>query len=251
MRLHYYSRDWADDLKNLGDWLTVPILQALGHSIEPPEADQPVLFGIGSTIGPVHFGLYPDSPIHVWGSGLMNRADARQWNRVKFHAVRGPITRDTLGLNVPLGDPALLLPKLVTLPEPQFPNQILYVNHCGTRPPLHPPGFESAVTMLVPESNALRLVARIARSRFVASASLHGCMIAAAYGVPWAPCATSTYELSDKWNDWFAYLGLPARRHPLPADPGAAWIWWETVGHRARLPDCSHLLDILPNLDSP
>lgn len=246
MRLHYYSRDWPKGLKNLGDWLTVPILQAMGYTIEPPEDGKPVLFGVGSTIGDGHFRLYPNSPIHVWGSGLMNRSHAKQWDRVRFHAVRGPLTRDTLKLNVPLGDPALLLPRLIELPRPDQMDQVLYVNHCGTQPLEHPGGFDAAVTMLVPEANALDLISRIAHSRFVASESLHGCVIAAAYGVPWAPCSTKTHELSDKWNDWFAYLGLPHQSRPLPAVPEAARIWWETVGSHARLQPCNDLLEVLP-----
>lgn len=249
MRVQYYSQVWQNEMRNLGDWLTVPIVKALGHTVEDPEEGKPVLFGIGSVLGPDHYTAFKPSSVTVWGSGMMNLTDAAERENVKFLAVRGPLTRDRLGLprNFPIGDPGLLLPQLLKLPEPQFPGQMLYVNHCGRPKVLTPDGFEGHVTMLTAESNALKLTGRIAKAMFVASESLHGCVIAQAYGVPWAPCTIGTDRpMGDKWNDWFAYLGLSLRQYFLPADPGCAWVWWDRVGRHAKTGNLSPLLKAFP-----
>lgn len=253
MRVHYYSQDWNQQ-RNLGDWLTVPILRALGYESEPPGDCGPVLFGVGSILYRAHYDPYPGRTLVVWGSGVGaspgSLDDTRPTNGVKLdiRAVRGPVTRQAMCVDVPTGDPALLLPQLVTLPEPDERGEILFVGHCGqTR--MTPDGFDGGVSMLVDEPDALKLVSRIAHAKFVGSESLHGCVIAAAYGVPWAPCSPRAVPFPpglNKWDDWLAYLGL----NSLPClllDLTAASKWWESAGRRGQVRGTKQLLDSFPH----
>jgi hypothetical protein len=106
-----------------------------------------------------------------------------------------------------------------------------------------------AVSAHVTAETALALVARIAAARFVASESLHGCILAAAYGVPWAPCSVRWGHLKIDWpakhNDWLAYLGVhPIRQYTTSlAD---ARQWWERYGRLGRIRDTRPLLDAFP-----
>lgn len=55
-------------------------------------------------------------PVKVWGSGFIKAGGARKPDGLVVTAVRGPMTRDRLGLpaDTPLGDPGLLVRDLVT-----------------------------------------------------------------------------------------------------------------------------------------
>lgn len=253
MRVHYYSQLW-DRQRNLGDWLTVPILRALGYEPEPPGDDGPVLFGVGSILHHDHYELYPNRTLTVWGSGVGANPcppDAtRPTNGAKLdiRAVRGPITRQALCADVPMGDPALLLPALVSLPEPDERGEILFVGHCG-QPLIVPDGFDAGVSMLVDEPDALKLVSRIANAKFVGSESLHGCIIAAAYWIPWAPCSPRAEPFKsglNKWNDWLAFLGLNSLPCLLP-DLTAALTWWKSTGRHAQVRGTKNLLNSFPH----
>lgn len=244
--LYYWRIDCAT--VNLGDWLGVPVLEALGVKVDvaKPSSAQPVLFGVGSILHPNHYSLFKDSPITVWGSGLGSLDPFPPNTTVK--AVRGPLTRDIHGLprSTPLGDPSLLLPQLVTLPLQEKTGEILYVNHCSEHPPKNITGCDAGISTKVAPERGLGLVARIAAASFVASESLHGCIVAAAYGVPWSPCShrwtNQHLSLVSKWTDWFLSLGLtPLVRFPNTLSDSRRW--WERVGQYGTIPDLTPLMD--------
>lgn len=252
MRVHWWSADNPFGLRNLGDWLSVPILRALGHEPEPPAPGEPCLFACGSIIGHTHAAHCGASRVVVWGSGVMN-GDALDPFQVpaRYAAVRGPITRDALDLppDIPMADPVFALPSLVPLPPPPELGEVLYVGHCGNAV-VCPPGFDAGVTMLTTEEAALKLAARIAAARFVASESLHGCILACAYGVPWALASAAPWAFGprSKYNGFMLSVGLPPVSGFLPADLGACRAWWERTGRHARPPAIVPLLDVFPHV---
>lgn len=241
--------------ENLGDWLSIPILQGLGCEPVSVTPDSACLFAIGSILHPDHYAASNASRIVVWGSGLGIGLGHNPpvTKPLDFHAVRGPVTIRAFGLpeSTPTGDPALLLPQLVKLPTVQCA-ELLYINHIGTKPCNDAPGFVS-VSAHVGKDDGLNLVAKIAGARFVASESLHGCIIAAAYGVPWAPCSLSTEPQwttigsYSKWNDWLEYLGLPHLDY-FPKTTDAAQSWWKTIGIHGKIKSLKPLLDAFENI---
>lgn len=251
MRVHWWSSDNHRHEHNLGDWLSVPILRAMGHEPESPSPGEPCLFACGSIAHQTHAVASGASRIVVWGSGVQDGATVDPITiPVRYAAVRGPITRDALGLptDIPLGDPAMLLPGLIPLPSPPAQNELLYVGHCGS-PHRCPPGFDTGVTMLVAEPDALPLVARIAAAKFVASESLHGCILAHAYGVPWAMASADPWPITpkSKYNGFLASVGLPPIPGFLPADIDACRDWFDSVGRHAQTPDLAAMVAAFPH----
>lgn len=240
--------------ENLGDFLSVPILRAMGYEPVAPVTGQPCLTCIGSILHPNHYGWSGASRLVVYGSGIGNNSAPPAGVTLDFRAVRGPITQRLFRLpdDIPLGDPALLLPRFMPpIPPSRFDGHTIYINHIGTQPPNVPPGFNEGLSAHTTEDTWQMLVARIAAASFVASESLHGCIVAAAYGVPWAPMSVREEAqwceigAAAKWQDWLEYLGLPH----LPAFPKTlddAWRWWESVGRHGRVRDLEPLLKAFP-----
>lgn len=243
--------------ENLGDYLSVPLLRALGFEAVPPTPGQPVMTAVGSILHPDHYAR-PASPRWVvWGTGIGNGDRPPDGVCLDFRAVRGPMTRRLFHLpdSVPLGDPALLLPTLYPRfrcdDEQRKQAPVLFVNHIGTDPLNKPEGCDCAVSARTSPENVLDLVHKIASAKFVASESLHGCMVAAAYGVPWAPCSPRPewrwcqIPTVSKWSDWFEYLGLP-HQHSFPKSVAAAMFWWKMIGGKAKLASTDGLLRVFP-----
>lgn len=217
-------------------------------------------------------------PVDVWGSGwrgtpLSPAARAR----ARFYAVRGPRTVAGLGLaaDTPLGDPALLLPQLKqdkierhnrTLVMPHFYrsdqmparrrcfltgcNEFLSMRVIGVPTPgrrISPrrlPGMVSAWARLgTPIRSAWQTINRIAGADFVLTGSLHGAILAQAYGVPWAAYDDGYVDVPEKWCDWADYLGVHIT---FASDLKAGMNWWQREGRRGQLRDMGLLLAAFP-----
>lgn len=250
MRVYYWQPRHKE---NFGDYLNVPILAALGHRAELPMAGRPCLFALGSILNADHFRRCPGRPIVVCGSGLLKPDDPLPAD-IRVLAVRGPLTRDFYKLpsTLPLGDPALLVPQLyVSLSRPEQSGEVLYINHCSADPLYDLPGCDASLSTVLNPEEVLPLVARIASASFVASESLHGCILAAAYGVPWAFTShrwRQDFSGISKITDWMTYLGLPPLRFAA-ATLSEAKYWWEKTGRLGKLRDTRPILDLLATLD--
>jgi len=88
-----------------------------------------------------------------------------------------------------------------------------------------------------------RAVERIAGAAFVLTGSLHGAILAQAYGVPWAAYDDGYIDAPAKWQDWAAYLGV---RLAFVADLAAGQQWWQSEGNRGALRDLEPLLAAFP-----
>lgn len=124
---------WWSGTPNFGDLLGPDIVAALlGKPLELARAgDSDVLLGAGSIID------YCDkfSSSIVWGSGIDPHYGKAPQNmsRIEFLAVRGPLTRDFLKVDVPvLGDPGFLLPEIYPKTPSGGPVSVV-VHHSTTR----------------------------------------------------------------------------------------------------------------------
>jgi pyruvyltransferase len=197
-------------LNNFGDLLGPLIVGALlrEHQLRPGRPSRRHrLLSVGSVI---HLARPGDT---VWGSGINGKMPLRAelLQSVDFRAVRGPMTRDALahhGIECPAiyGDPGLLVPTL--LPE-----------LCGAAPlrskePLIVPNFndypefEHLPNVLDPCSPVEVCVSRIAHSRLVVGSSLHGLIVAEAFGVA-ARGIISVAEHEFKYADYYHGTGRP------------------------------------------
>lgn len=159
----------------------------------------------------------------IWGVGLRDpRQTFDEGRRVPrgldVRSVRGPITRDFLvkrcGLDVPeiYGDPALLLPTLFPeLRRESVRGRIGVVPHFSD---------QHSFERLPPEAKLIRpdrepgeVISEILSCDFVIAGSLHGIIVAEAYGIPARWLKTSPTEPELKYFDYFQ----STNRNPRPA----------------------------------
>lgn len=276
-------------IHNLGDALVPRLLRALGFRCVPRSAADAAVLNpgrcllvIGSLLTSADLRRIA-GPIDVWGCGWKGREAFEGFEGdLTFHAVRGPLTAAGLcpGVDVALGDPALLLPHLC--PRPRRPHgRTLLLPHLDrvespmarrwaaaagcdeVRSPYVHAAFERDTLRRVPPGMVLRdlrrwlrlrragvhslwdTVDRIAGASFVLTGSLHGAILAQAYGVPWAAYTDGCVDSPSKWRDWGAYLGVPIS-FGRSLDEGRDW--WHTHGQAARIRDLAPLVRSFPYL---
>lgn len=212
------------------------------------------LLAVGSLLGHWDFTSRIKGPIQVWGTGARG-PETKAWaeanpERVKYLAVRGPLSAEVLGLpkDFPQGDPALLLPHFVPQGEPT--GKSCYIPHIAalssvSDQELQATGADKLIQMSCLRDEAVSRIQEISGSEFVLTGSLHGAIIAQAYGVPWAICIPKHRNLvmPFKFKDWFGYLGLePAIVENL--SQGRAW--WEKAGKNHRAYDTNEIYNSFP-----
>jgi pyruvyltransferase len=154
----------------------------------------------------------------VWGSGINGKSSAYDYDfsDVDIRAVRGPLTREMVinnGGDCPevFGDPGLLVGRLFpelkqqAMPAPDIDvSLVLNINDLALVPRWQ--GFTPAVHLISPHMNWRSVAAHILRSKFVVSSSLHGIILAEAFGVACRPML-SLFEPVFKFEDYFLSTG--------------------------------------------
>lgn len=196
----------------------------------------------------------------IWGSGLIreindkHRMDLERLQGVRVHAVRGRQTRDQLvsqlGWEVPevYGDPALLLPR-VYRPDSDEPakSQISFVPHYAHRKWLGSLNTHAASVIDV-RDDLTTVVTKIAASRACISTSLHGLIIAQAYGVPWVWLNVIDETLAGarfKFDDYFSTLETPSVAEYQITTADITTLDLTEIAQRATLPKLRIDLDAL------
>lgn len=198
---------------NFGDYLSKAVVERI--------INQPVLIyqktktkgvrkflAIGSILS-----LADDNDV-VWGSGIKGGGSLTiskyRFKQLDVRAVRGPITRSFLeknfGIECPevYGDPALLIPFLF----PEFkrsknPTYDYVIIPHYTELSLFPQDkFPNVISTLDPWD---QIIKKILNSKFVISSSLHGIVVAEAFGIPARLLRNTPREPLLKFKDY--YLG--------------------------------------------
>lgn len=189
---------WPDSPRpgNLGDILTPWLMRQDG--VEPSRVsrgERGKILGIGSTI------RFAEAGDLVWTSGTPwpTTADtpAHGSPAATYLAVRGPLTLSAARLHgtigrretVPLGDGALCLPCYYQPAGMQNKDPLGIVPHYADLPHRDqwPAEWHDAklITPLRDEAGITTFVDEVTSCERIESSSLHGCVIAEAYGVPW------------------------------------------------------------------
>ena len=152
------------------------------------------------TVGSImHFAKEND---HIWGTGINGKVkNYFDFNNLNIYSVRGPLTRDILlsrGFEVPeiYGDPGLLLghyfPQYLNLEKkrkyliiPNLNDKEFYKNNLG-------------IKVSQPTANLNKIILDIAQSEIIISSSLHGIVLADAFGI-------DSIILKSKHEDLFKY----------------------------------------------
>lgn len=133
----------------------------------------------------------------------------------------------------PTGDPALLLPLLFPFTR-QSDAGVIPIPHFHTGSAFSPSmlasvGASRLVDIAVTRADVPGRIHSVVDAGFVLTGSLHGAIIAQAYGRPWALCAPDgvRHDKPGNWEDWFTYLG----REPASCrNHGESRRWWQAHG---------------------
>ncbi|MDZ4736501.1 MAG: polysaccharide pyruvyl transferase family protein [Rhodospirillaceae bacterium] len=215
----YWRR--GQPVANFGDFLTVVLYRRLFEG--PPHDPQSRIHLIGSVIAPRHIA---DSlrvgfqRAMFWGCGMRNPVplDTENRNRARFGGIRGLLSRDLIGLapkTTPIGDSALLLPMFYKpRPVPDIAGRAICMPHISSDATdaslLQESGADLVVrSAIAPTQEACEaIIDTIASAGFVLTGSLHGAILAFAYGVPFAYFGGRPIDVPFKWVDFSSSIGF-------------------------------------------
>lgn len=193
---------WWERVKNFGDLLTPYLLPSWNVvPVLTPAADA-ALVGVGSLIQQ----LPPTFSGALWGTGLIEDR-AVDLPGATALALRGELTRDRLGNPsvVALGDPGLLLGRVTRRQSVRW--DVGVVPHYVHRDDRVLAGlvadFSDAVTVIDVQQHPRAVARRIASCRAIVTTSLHGLIVADAFGIPavWVVMPKELYGGDFKFHD--------------------------------------------------
>lgn len=255
---------WWEGRPNFGDvigpWLGELITGRPVVNVKGKKNPDHGIVSVGSLLN------HLDAPGYsVWGTGLiepLTTADiSRLVSRVPatISAVRGEKTRaeliGKLGWDVPevYGDPAMLLPEFYSSSSISLPNEIAFCPHYAHAkgvPADHNHGYNFVDISQTPSS----VIDTISNSRVCISSSLHGIIIAQAYGVPWVWLrAADSGLVGDKFKffDFFSGIGVDEVESQDVELKDFKNLDIESIAKHASLPkmkfDSARLLDAFPS----
>lgn len=219
---------------NFGDELSRAVVaEAAGLPVDWAAPERAELVAVGSVL---EIAAGAPGRVTVWGTGLRgdptpDRREVLLSNIERVLAVRGPRTRDALGLpaDTPLGDPGLLAYRHVT--RAARPREVLVIPHftqwnTGAGRQQVAAAAGAGLRVVEPSVAPLAMLRRIAAAQFVYSASLHGVIVAHALGVPAQLLRAEEVRPPEplwKYEDYFDSMALPVE-----------WSSWGEVLGRPR-----------------
>lgn len=203
--------NWKKDIQkqNLGDYLALPIYEYMTkrYGLDP---NQPMkrtihLYTIGSLV------LLGHQDAVIWGSGiLMSEPEGFQWKRNKYRkldirCVRGPETKRRLAENgydvskCVMGDPGVLMP-LIYQPREGKKREYSVIIHMAVNKKV-----ENQIDILTDDWQ--KTIDEIYNSKLIISSSLHGIILAEAYGIPAILLDEMEFPDLFKYNDYYYSTG--------------------------------------------
>ncbi len=201
---------------NFGDELSFALIQRIFPEkkvILKNRNKKNKLLAIGSII---HIAQPKDV---IWGSGINGkRLDKKSYSLkgTKILALRGPLSKkyieEELGISCPtqvFGDPALLFP--FYFPEyKKIPKDLDYI----VIPHMSEINlFKNKKNVVYPTEPWNKVVTKICQSRLVISSSLHGIIVAEAFGIPAILLKVTNNEPLFKYKDY--YWGSGRKEFPI------------------------------------
>ncbi|WP_277454057.1 polysaccharide pyruvyl transferase family protein [Janibacter sp. DB-40] len=251
---------WWDNRRNFGDaagpWLVERLTGRTPVNSRRVKHDGSTLLSVGSIVA-----FLNRDHASIWGSGLMRPLAEDRLKRlqglddVTVHAVRGRATADELrrklNWQVPdvYGDPALLLPRFYTPRVSSLSaGSTVVVPHYSHAKHFAPATTDDALHVVDVGQGLERVVDDIASADRCISTSLHGIIVAQAYGVPWVWLRLDDDQLGGdqfKFNDFFSTLAEESVSRCDVTSDHVAGLDLKSLAQDASLPDLNTSLDDL------
>lgn len=218
IKLYWHRGPGRDDpnRQNFGDYLSPMIVEAVsGKRVEYAPLPKADMMAIGTILAKEpkakYFGF--KRRLHIWGSGC-GQPEERFSGRHHYHAVRGTQTLQRIqgrADSVTLGDPGLLAEMLITRPAskkyrlgfiPHYVDQNLPLTKAllYAFPDIH------FINVYMPPKDVLHA---IASCEFLISSSLHGLVVADAFGIPNVRTKLSSGIIDElKFDDYYSAFGI-------------------------------------------
>ena len=209
--LYYWK---SKNIVNFGDHLSLKLVERIVESdinaiTLKSELDQHKLLAIGSIMTMAREGDI------IWGSGVKSEdipLDRYLFTNLDIRSVRGPKTRDflkkKLGIDCPdiYGDPALLLPYFF----PEFKRKESPLYEYIIIPHYSEMEFFKGYSNIVSSTDPFNLIIeKILSSKLVIASSLHGVIVAEAFGVPARLLRVTNNQPLFKYEDYYEGTGRP------------------------------------------
>jgi len=256
-RVSYFIKGAPE--QNFGDYLPEIFCKAL---FLYPKVDVDVFRLVGSVITEQWIkrdlrlanGLV-SGQVAFWGCGMRDATPIPPslLDHCLFLGVRGPATRDALGLpkDTVLGDPGLLAPLFhEARPHPETSGRTICIRHVHDNRSdaelLEMAGTDLLLSPVIPASeSALReIIDKIVSADFVLTASLHGAIIACAYGTPFCFWDNGLVDIPFKWEDFAWSVGIEAR-FVRTLEEGRR-VYEESYRPNIVIPRLSDILNVAP-----
>ncbi|SDO28955.1 polysaccharide pyruvyl transferase family protein [Vreelandella arcis] len=206
----YISLVYFSEIKNVGDLVSPYLVEKItGKMVRRAQTSIfPRLLGVGSILGSGSFNSY------IWGSGSIDgQFPKNELDPKKIFAVRGKRSLDLLkskyelSARLPLGDPALLMPKFFKpKPNVKFTLGIIphYVDFDKAKSLLE--GCESDYTIIDVRQDPETFISKISECEFIISSSLHGLILADSYQIPnkWVQFSDLIVGGTWKFHDYYS-----------------------------------------------
>jgi pyruvyltransferase len=191
---------------NLLHYISGKTFNVVNHQSKVPG---PVLIAIGSIL------QWADNHTIVWGSGFISAKSAIQVQPKMICAVRGPLSRQRildLGFQCPdiYGDPALLYPRYFHPPVLKKHKLGLVAHYIDRHDPLFIKLVKTGAVLDINVKGPVNeTITKILSCERIISSSLHGLIIADAYGIPsvWIKITDGVIGLGFKFRDYFSSVG--------------------------------------------
>lgn len=206
---HYWYRA-AGVAPNFGDELGNEILKKLGYETEwapPEEAD---IITTGTILS--HLKHKFKDGLQVWGSGASDDHEPMGKHfaeKLDILALRGELTERWLGIeegSSVLGDPGYLAPLFWKESEKEYDYGFVRQEYDQARHPNLPRGTHLIYATGMPD----QVISEITKCRMIFSSSMHGLIIAQAYGIPCQYIPSDKSSLNSKYFDYSTALPLDA-----------------------------------------
>jgi hypothetical protein len=205
------------------------------------------LMAIGSIL------QYATDRATVWGSGIISKKDTP--GAATYCAVRGPLSRKRileLGHSCPevYGDPALLLPDIYN-PNVQKTYDLGIIPHYVDYKRAQEIYGDSLPVIDLMTHDFLATTDQILSCKAIISSSLHGVIVAHAYGIPaiWVRFSDKLSGDNTKYADYFLSVGLDPYNGPLITEIKTNAYFLDLIQQLPSLPTPEKVKEVATQLE--